>query len=412
MLHLFFCRDAKVELLLAAHLSASQQVTTKYTIDFINMKTLFPISFFLFLTLSVSGAIPKDYYSSLDGLTSAALKTAVHVIICQDTTSYLKYGSNTGHTWQGFYSTDRDTINNTVIDMYSDSLRKFPDGYVALGYPGFGSTIQIEHSVPKSWWGCDITHPDCAARDLNHLYPSDGKYNDYKSDNPLGEVTGTLAHTNGETKIGIGGPYDGYTGTVFEPADKYKGDFARGYFYVATAYQHYVDKWKVTTSQGIMMEADTYPTLKPGAIQLLLKWSRQDPVSRKELTRVEKVYAIQKNRNPFIDHPELAEYIWGNMKDSVYRVAAHPSATAPTAVNRPTVRKLTISPNPAKGQIHLSIDGNTGIFRYAIYSMTGSVVTSGDTAMPTINVSCLKSGVYSCVVKANSENLVSKLIIL
>ena len=377
-----------------------------------NMKTLFPISLFLLLTFSVSGAIPKDYYSSLDGLTSANLKTALHDIICQDTTHYLSYGSNTGHTWQGFYSTDRDTVNNTVIDMYSDSLRKFPTNYVALGYPGFGMTIQIEHSVPKSWWGCDINHPDVAARDLNHLYPSDGKYNDYKSDNPLGEVVGTPIHYNGETKIGIGVVYDGYTGTVFEPADKYKGDFARGHFYVATAYQHYVNKWKIATSAGIMMEADTYPTLKPGAIQLLLKWSRQDPVSQKELTRVEKVFAIQRNRNPFIDHPELTEYIWGNMKDSVYRIAAHPSATGPTAVNRPMVRKLSISPNPAKDQIHLSIDGNTGTFRYTIFSMTGSVVSSGNTTSPAINVSGLKSGVYSCVVNTETEKLVSKLIIL
>jgi len=375
------------------------------------MKTLYSLSLFLILTLSVSGAILEGYYSSLDGLTSANLKTALHNIICQDTTHYLDYGSHAGHTWQGFYSTDRDPVTNEVIDMYSDSARYFASNYVALGYPGFGMTIQIEHSVPKSWWGCDINHPDCAAKDLNHLYPSDGTYNDYKSNYPLGVVTGTLAHTNGVSKIGTG-TYDGYTGTVFEPADKYKGDFARGYFYIATAYQHYTNKW-VLSASGIMMEADTYPTLKPWAIQLLLQWIRQDPVSQKELTRVENVFAIQKNRNPFIDHPELIEYIWGNKKDSVYRLADHPSATSPlTETVPPAAHKLSISPNPANGQIHLSIDGNTGSYQYTIYSMTGSIVLSGNTSASTINISGFKSGVYSCIVKTASEKLVSKLIVL
>ena len=369
-----------------------------------NLKTFYPLSLFLILALSVSAAIPLGYYSTLEGKATADLKTELHNIICQDTTHYLKYGAGTGYTWQGFYSTDRDQSNNEVIDMYSDSARFFVPNYVALGYKGFGMTIQIEHSVPKSWWGCDIDHADCAARDLNHMYPSDGKYNDYKSDNPLGVVTGLLAHTNGVSKIGIGN-YPGYTGTVFEPSDQFKGDFARSYFYIATAYQHYVNKW-VLSAPGIMMEADTYPTLKPWAIELLLQWSRLDPVSDKERSRVENVFAIQKNRNPFIDYPQLAEYIWGNMKDSVF----HFNAIA--GIENQISRKLSISPNPARDHIQLNFGQNEGSFHYSIYSMTGSVALSGNTASTTISVSDLKSGVYSCVVETGSEKLVSKLIIL
>lgn len=370
-----------------------------------NLKTFYSISLFLLFTLYSSAAIPDGYYSTIDGKITADLKTELHNIICRDTTHYLGYGAGAGNTWQGFYSTDRDLSDNEVIDMYSDSARFFVTNYIALGYKGFGSTIQIEHSVPKSWWGCDIDHPDCAARDLNHMYPSDGKYNDYKSDNPLGMVTGTLAHTNGVSKIGIG-VYPGYTGTVFEPADEYKGDFARSYFYIATAYQHYVNKW-VLSAPGIMMEADTYPTLKPWAIALLLQWNRQDPVSDKERSRVENVFAIQKNRNPFIDHPELIEYIWGNMKDSVY----HLNATGTTGIISPASRKFTISPNPAKDHIQLNFDKNQGIIQYSIYSMTGSVVKSGTTATNDIRVSDLKAGVYMCEVETPTGKLVSKLII-
>ncbi|MDD4972622.1 MAG: endonuclease [Paludibacter sp.] len=366
-----------------------------------NLKLLFSVSLFLTLTVSVSAVIPGTYYSTLEGKDSANLKTALHDIICQDTTHYLNYGSGPGYTWQGFYSTDRDPASNLVIDMYSDNLRYFDVNYVALGYKGFGMTIQIEHSVPKSWWGCDIDHPDVAAKDLNHLYPSDGTYNNYKSNYPLGVVTGTLAHTNGVTKIGIG-TYTGYSGTVFEPADQYKGDFARSYFYVATAYQHYVKKWAATPEN--MMEPDTYPTLKPWAIQLLLEWNRMDPVSDKERTRVENVYAIQKNRNPYIDHPELIEYIWGNKKGLPYRTIS--------GITSPVSHRMTLSPNPAKDLVQLNFDDQSGSFRYSIYSITGSLVSSGNSTSTTISVSNLQKGVYSCEVETGTEKLMSKLIIL
>ncbi len=68
------------------------------------------------------------------------------------------------------------------------------------------------------------------------------------------------------------------------------------------------------------MEKNTYPTFKPWAIKLLLEWHKNDPVSQKELTRTEVVYGIQTNRNPFIDHPELADYIWGDKTMIPYRL--------------------------------------------------------------------------------------------
>ncbi|MEI6755150.1 MAG: endonuclease [Paludibacter sp.] len=270
------------------------------------------------ICISLFAVAPTGYYSSLEGKKAAVLKTELHKIICQDTTHYLGYGSGAGNTWQGFYYTDRNLSTNLVIDMYSDSLRYFPTDYISQGYPGFGQKIHIEHSVPKSWWGCDITHPDCPARDLNHLFPADGSTNEAKNDNPLGVVTGTPTTNNGESKVGPGG-YDGFVGTVFEPADKYKGDFARAYFYMATAYEHYVNKWDLTKPEN-MMQNNKYPVLKPGAVALLLQWHRKDPVSVKEFDRNDAVFGIQKNRNPFVDYPQLVEYIWGNLTTVPYRL--------------------------------------------------------------------------------------------
>ena len=219
------------------------------------------------VVVAVYASIPVGFYNTAEGKKAAALKTELHNIICQDTTHYLGYGSGKGNTWEGFYYTDRNTATNAVVDMYSDSVRYFPNPNP--NFTAFGSAIEIEHSVPKSWWGCDITHPDCPAKDLNHLYPADGTTNMSKNDNPLGVVTGTPTLNNGESKVGPGA-YDGYVGNVFEPADQYKGDFARSYFYMATAYEHYLNKWDTTKPEN-MMQNNRYPVLKPWAIALLLQ---------------------------------------------------------------------------------------------------------------------------------------------
>lgn len=269
---------------------------------------------FIVNTLVVFATPPVGYYTSLKGKSSAALKTELHNILMQDTTRFLSYGAGVNNTWYGFYTTDRETSTNLVIDMYSHNLRYFASDYITLNYPSFGQRIHIEHSLPKSWWS---SHEWAAYKDLNHLFPADGSINISKSDKPLGIVSGKPTKYNGVSKIGPA-VYDGYVGNVFEPADQYKGDFARTYFYMATAYEHYNNLWDTTKPEN-MMENNTYPVFKQWAIKLLLQWSRQDPVSEKERTRNEKVYEIQGNRNPFIDYPELVEYIWGDSVGCVIR---------------------------------------------------------------------------------------------
>ncbi len=278
-------------------------------------RKIYLLSALLLSVMSITANYPKGYYKTLNGKKRESLKTALHKIICKDTTHYLKYGAGKGHTWSGFYITDRDESDNSVIDMYSNQKVYWGKEYVQKGYKGFSGFLDIEHCVPKSWWHCNMRKPDCAALDLHQLYPSNSRMNRSKSNHPLGVVLGIPTKDNGLCKVGKA-IYRGYRGNVFEPADEYKGDFARSYFYVATAYQNYQYKWKKSAEN--MMEANTYPTLKPWAIRILLKWHRQDPVSDKERQRTDKVFSIQHNRNPFIDYPELIEYIWGTKVDMVW----------------------------------------------------------------------------------------------
>ena len=245
----------------------------------------------LIFAMNASANVPTGYYNSIDGKRGQDLKNAVHQLLKNHTV--MTYSS----LWYHFQSTDCHFENpNQVWDMYSNITRYYRGASAVSG-------MNREHSFPKSWWGG--TQVD-AYTDLNHLYPSDADANMAKNNYPLGEVS-TASFNNGCTKVGT--PKAGQGGgssTVFEPDDEYKGDFARTYFYMATCYQDYT--WKYT----YMVSNTSWQTLNQWSINLLLKWSREDPVSDKEVARNEAVYKIQNNRNPYIDNPQLAEYIWGN----------------------------------------------------------------------------------------------------
>ncbi|MBR1808639.1 MAG: endonuclease [Paludibacteraceae bacterium] len=244
--------------------------------------------------------LQPGYYDDINGLQDSVLKDALQQII-KGGFRYT-YGSGSANkTWAGFYYTDRDTADNSVLDMYSNNKRYFnPDQpYASV------SGLQIEHSFPKSWWGG--TQND-AYKDLHHLTPADGSANQSKSNCPPGLV-GSSFKDYGGFRTGAAAAGLGYTDRVFEPADEYKGDFARMYFYVATAYGELTWTGSPATS---CLDNGNWQEFQPWLRNLLIQWHRQDPVSDKEIRRTAEVARIQHNRNPFIDYPCLAEYIWGN----------------------------------------------------------------------------------------------------
>lgn len=263
----------------------------------------------LLINGSISYAqVPAGYYYNADGLKKEQLKTALYQITAQ--AQMLGYGSGEGKTWSGFLKTDLLT-DNTVLDRYSGIERYF-DGTNAV------EGMNIEHSFPKSWWK---GYENNAYRDLFHLYPSDGYTNTLKGNLPLGVVKQPATFDNGVSKIGLNSFGTDYTANCFEPADEYKGDFARSYFYIVTAYENFESWW---TSP--MLENNRWPVFNQWALSLLLEWHRNDPVSSLELERQENVYQIQGNRNPYIDYPELIEYIWG--KDTLQSFS-FPATTDP-----------------------------------------------------------------------------------
>ena len=259
------------------------------------MKRITTLFAFILAAVTAGATIPPHYYDAASGKKKADLKTAMHNIIGHANT--LSYGSGSGHTWWGFYETDR-MPNNQVRDRYSNVETYFTSqGAVPGG-------LNIEHSFAKSWWGGSKNQ---AYKDIHHLMPCESKINSSKSNYGMGKVT-NVKTDNGCTKVGTG-PANGSSSTnLWEPADQWKGDFARVYMYMVTCYQN------LTWSDEALKSLDNndWPTFKQWAIDVILEWSAQDPVDAIEIERNEKVFGIQGNRNPFIDFPNLGRYIWGD----------------------------------------------------------------------------------------------------
>lgn len=263
----------------------------------------------LFLSACFSFAVmadaPSGYYSSLEGKCGVELKKAAKEKVKSH--KVISYGDA---TWDAFRSTDVRVVNGKEVwwDMYSNNQVS------TNGHAG----MNIEHSVANSWWGG--TKND-AYKDLFHLNPSDADANNRKANYPLGEISGSPTWTNGVTNVGAPTSISQVgNAKVYEPHDDYKGDFARVFMYMFTVYDDIA--WKSTTA---WMYDTSLPLLfKPWAVELLLRWSREDPVDQKELSRNEAIYKIQGNRNPFIDMPELAEYIWGSSNTTPFYIGAEP----------------------------------------------------------------------------------------
>ena len=138
--------------------------------------------------------------------------------------------------------------------------------------------------------------------DINMIYPTDVYVNSMRGSYAYGEVASpSWTSLNGSRRGSCSTP--GYSGTAFEPRDDFKGDLARTYFYTATRYLGEDGAWP----GGPMSNG---AVLLPWAVEMLLAWHEADPVSQKEIDRNTAVWALQQNRNPFIDEPDYAPAIY------------------------------------------------------------------------------------------------------
>lgn len=254
------------------------------------------IMLLLALTLNLNAAPKPGYYTQAEGKKERTLKSSLSTII---SAGYRNVGYDGLYN---VYKTSDVREDGKVWDMYSTCT--WTPGQKQCGnYSSVCDCYNREHSVPQSWF--DKASP--MVSDAFHIYPTDGKVNGQRSNYPFGECSnGSSLGGKALGRLGSS-TFPGYSGTVFEPVDEYKGDFARTYFYFVTRYES-----KMSGFNGAGIAKNSYPSLPKWCIDLFLKWHHQDPVSPKETTRNDAIEKHQNNRNPFIDYPELAEHIWGS----------------------------------------------------------------------------------------------------
>ena len=295
---------------------------------------------FTLLTLTATGVYaqgPNDsgtYYAAADGKKGYELKTALCGIIRAGLEDNVV--SYTPGLWNAYPKTDAKPDDNTKVwDMYSNTTNfTFGDDQdKGSGGTSEGQFYNREHSFPREWFGGAKAPMNT---DLFHVYPTDKLVNNKRSSFPYGETTGEDYTLNGKnlkgyksnndfSKLGLN-TYSDYEGTVFEPNDIYKGDFARSYFYMVTCYESELPTW--TSAQEHTLDGTTGHAFKDWQLNMLMKWAKNDEVSEKETNRNKEVYKIQSNRNPFIDYPGLEEYIWGDLVNVAFSYDDYKTPTA------------------------------------------------------------------------------------
>lgn len=323
-----------------------------------------------FVFISTFAQIPTGYYDGTTGLSGAALKTKLKDII---TSGHVDHGY--GGLWTGYQTTDRDNIagipgyenDGTILDMYSENPNgtdpySYTYGTNQCGTYGVeGDCYNREHVVPQSLF--NSTAP--MVSDIHFIRPTDGKVNGMRSNYPFGIVGNSTFTSQNGSKVG-NSVSPGYSGIVFEPIDAFKGDIARMIFYFITRYESQLSGF----STGNMLGGSAFPGLQTWELNQLLAWNTLDPVSQTEIVRNNASYVYQGNRNPYIDHPEYVNEIWGTP------VVDTEAPTAPTnlAANTPTANSISLS--------WIASTDNLGVAAYDVYkngvldtTVTGTTAT-------------------------------------
>jgi len=245
------------------------------------------------------GTYPGTYYSSTFNLMEEDLKSALKTRLAQN---YTSLGYNTARDWI-FMSIDNEKTNGggaTVNTLYTAYVGRKVEGYISRQDAQTNGNVNTEHSYPQSKFGS----AEPMVSDMNHLFVVDAGVNSRRSNYPF-SVVNSPSWTDGTAKYG---------GGFFEPRDEQKGISARAMLYYLARYKNdgnFMNE-QVTDGKGNTVTQEA----------LMRDWAAQYPPTLKDSLRNEDIFKLQKNRNPFIDHPEFLErihFLGQNSNDPIRR---------------------------------------------------------------------------------------------
>ncbi|MET0759718.1 MAG: endonuclease [Flavobacterium sp.] len=361
------------------------------------MKKIYTLLALLVVTLSFAQP-PAGYYSTATG-TGYALKTQLYNII-------------NGHTDKGYaglyvtYTTsDVDNYyenNGTMLDMYTEN----PTGteceftYGINQDDGTSGTAECqkynrEHLIPQSVFNSATP----MYSDAHFVVPSDKYVNGQRGNFPFGRVNTGVSfstYSNGSKRgSNLNSGYSaGYSGTIFEPINEFKGDIARMLLYFATRYENTVAGYPYD-----MFNNTTNQVFTSNAINILLTWNNQDPVSQREIDRNNAVYARQNNRNPFIDNTGYAMQIWGSLLS--------------TETFDALANSVSIYPNPTNDH-RINIESETVLDEIQLININGQLMQQIKKPVSQNNTYTLENlpqGFYFLKLTSENQTVIKKVIV-
>jgi len=362
----------------------------------------------MLFTLVSTAQIPAGYYNSATG-TGYTLKTQLKKIIDNNNdglaTEYQSIDKGYSYLYTTYQNSDTDLYfenNNTVLDMYSEK----PLGADAYEYThitdkdnGTGGTAEgqyynREHTIPQSVFGGSSPMKN----DAHFVIPTDKYVNGLRASFPYGVVDAASTTTSNGSKLGnnLNSGYSaGYSGTVFEPIDEFKGDIARINLYFAVRYEDQVAGWSYT-----MFDGSADKVFNQTFLNILYQWHTQDPVSQREIDRNNAIFTEQNNRNPFIDHPEYVLEIWQNTLN----------------VKDYTADRFNIHPNPTHSSVVYINKGDAKVSQLELFSITGKLVlsqkiTTNQSTLTLNHLDTVASGIYLLKIQTDNNTIVKKLVI-
>jgi endonuclease I len=333
------------------------------------MKNLFTL-FAALLAFSTLQAQPLPYYQDAYNESGEDLREALYDIIKVHTR--LPYSSSSTDTWDVLKVSDKDTTTTTnVCLIYAGVSVNGPQEY------NNGQGWNREHVWPQSLGSFNTSVG--VGTDVHNLKPADGGLNSLRSNHEYDDLgsTGSGVNYNGGA---TGNRINGSAG-LFEPRDKVKGDLARIILYMDLRYEGAGTEPDLVAREALTSGGTTFAVLST-----LIAWHWADPVDSFELNRNDVIHNMQGNRNPFIDHPELVHYIYGDSTN----VAWNPFMAVETAHER---LHLHMGPIPADTFLNITAQATAP---FTITNLSGEQLLDGtvNTGNNRIVVEMLPAGSY------------------
>lgn len=356
-------------------------------------------------SFTIFAQAPANYYNSATA-TGYTLKSQLKTIISanHNALSYTPglwnlYSSNVSNNGfrDKYYEND-----NTILDIYSERpTAADPYNFTVItdqcgNYSKEGDCYNREHLIPQSYF--DQHSP--MRTDAFHVWPTDGKVNGERGNLPFGKVATASYTSQSGTKRGTSG-VAGFTGTVVEPINEFKGDIARAYFYFATRYEDLMDDFYSDHPNAeirAMFDGSTDKVFNTGFLDVLYQWHLQDPVSARETDLNNYIYSEQGNRNPYIDNPQFVTAVW------FPHLLSNPKAE---------LVEFNVYPNPApKNTIFISTKEKIDLI--TVYNLEGKLVKK--VSNPQFNdevftINNLKNGTYILKLKSGKKLTTKKFIV-